>query len=601
MSIFQARSTACNILKALDQSIGVIEFDTAGRILKVNENFCAVVGYTAKELVSRHHSMFVTPEYASSESYKRFWEKLGRGEFDAAEYKRTGKNGRDVWIQASYNPVRSSSGKISKIVKIATDITAEKLRNAEIEAKLDAISRAQAIIEFLPTGEILTANQNFLDALGYTLGEVTGQHHRIFVEPTYAKSAEYIEFWAKLNSGQYVAAEYMRIGKGGRQVWIQASYNPIFDLNGKVAKVVKFATDVTQRVDAVNEVARGLAFLAANDLGYRIGTTLAAGFETLRDDYNTSMDKLQSSMSSIARTTNAIDSGAHELASAADDLAGRTERQAADLEETVAALDRIAGAGKAAAAGTGRARDIATATDKEAQQGVLVVRQTIAAMGAIEKSAQEIGNIIGVIDEIAFQTNLLALNAGVEAARAGEVGRGFAVVAAEVRALAQRSTEAAKEIKALISTSSTHVGFGVKLVADTGRSLESIMRQVGEMTAAVTAIASSSTDQAVSLTEVNAAIAQMDRLTQHNAAMVEETTAASHSLSGEVKSLSGLVGEFKIGLGAGETRRERSPAVRRDPRSTVVASLAPRTAPNSSHRLVANGVPVDASEGWEEF
>ncbi len=230
---------------AIEQSMGSIEFSLDGTVTDANPNFLALLGYTLDEIRGRHHSMFVTPAYAASPEYRAFWEKLRRGEFDAGEYKRLGKGGKEVWIQASYNPVRDENGKPAKVVKYATDITATKLRNAEFEGQLAAIDQSMATIEFALDGTILTANKNFLATLGYTLEEVRGRHHSMFVPPDFAASSEYRAFWEKLGRGEYEAAEYKRIGKGGREVWIQASYNPIRDLNGKPCKVVKYATDVT--------------------------------------------------------------------------------------------------------------------------------------------------------------------------------------------------------------------------------------------------------------------------------------------------------------------------------------------------------------------
>jgi methyl-accepting chemotaxis protein len=484
------------VLDALSRSLAVIEFDPTGKVLTANENFCKALGYDLGEIKGRHHSLFVEPDYARSADYREFWAKLGRGEYDAREYKRIGKGGKEVWIQASYNPVLNARGKVIKVVKAATDITAEKLRRAETEGKLSAISRAQAVIEFTTGGEILTANENFLNAMGYSLDEIKGRRHSMFVEPAYGQSAEYEEFWRKLNRGEFVAAEFKRIGKGGREIWIQASYNPIFDANGKVVKVVKFATDVTERVMAVNEIAAGLSRLAEQDLEQEIARQFHPSFEKLRADFNRSLDKLRSAMVRIAESAGAIEAGTLEIATASDDLSKRTEQQAASLEETAAALDEITTAVKKSAEGAAHARQVVSTADQDAKNSAHVMRQAVEAMQGIAKSSTQISQIIGVIDEIAFQTNLLALNAGVEAARAGEAGRGFAVVASEVRALAQRSAEAAKEIKGLISNSSIQVESGVKLVAETGQSLERIMTQVADINSVISDIAVGAQEQA---------------------------------------------------------------------------------------------------------
>src|SRR5262245_48425861 len=229
--------------------------------------------------------MFVEPSYAKSSEYADFWTKLGRGEFDAREYKRLGKGGKEVWIQASYNPVVSRSGRVTRVVKIAADITDAKRKATEDETKLAAIGRAQAVIEFTTDGTILTANDNFLNALGYRLDEIKGQHHRMFVDPAYASSPDYSRFWERLRGGEFVAAEFPRFGKGGKQIWIQASYNPIFDMNGRVSKVVKFATDVTDRVKAVATLGEGLGNLATGDLQQQITTPFPPALEKLRVDF----------------------------------------------------------------------------------------------------------------------------------------------------------------------------------------------------------------------------------------------------------------------------------------------------------------------------
>jgi methyl-accepting chemotaxis protein len=310
-----------------------------------------------------------------------------------------------------------------------------------------------------------------------------------------------------------------------------------------------------EQAEALRRLGDGLKNLAAGDLRTQLGEGFSAAYAQIRDDFNQAIDKLKQTMLSVVSSTDSIQAGTQEISTASDDLSRRTEQQAASLEETAAALDEITATVKKSAEGANHAREVVAAADGDAKKSALVVRQAVEAMDAIATSSRQITQIIGVIDEIAFQTNLLALNAGVEAARAGDAGRGFAVVASEVRALAQRSADAAKEIKGLISTSTTQVEHGVKLVAETGQSLERIMAQVTEINGIVIGIAAGAKEQATALDEVNSAINQMDQVTQQNSAMVEQSTAASHSLSQETSQLSALIGQFQVGAGR-DMRRE---------------------------------------------
>lgn len=542
-SIFGADEKA--VLAAIGRSHAIIEFDTSGVILSANQNFCDAFGYDLHEIVGKHHKMFVDPREAVSDEYKAFWDKLSKGMYDSARYKRYGKGGREIWIEASYNPVLRGS-KVYKVIKTATDITASVRQAHEDASKLSAISRSQAMIEFTPHGDIITANENFCTTLGYALSEIVGKHHRVFCEPNYAASDEYRQFWRRLASGEFIANEFVRYGKGGKEIWIQAAYNPILDMNGQVIKVVKFATDVSERMTAVTRLGLALRAMAEGDLRATIEEPFVPSMEQVRLDCNEAVMKLREALLTVGDNAQAISTNSNEMGAAAVDLSRRTEQQAASLEETAAALDQITATVKSAAESAARAANVTGGTRQAAERSGIVVGQAVEAMSHIEKSSQQISQIIGVIDEIAFQTNLLALNAGVEAARAGDAGRGFAVVASEVRALAQRSAEAAKEIKGLISVSTQHVGSGVALVGETGDALTSIVSQIGEISALVSEIAASSSEQATGLSEVNVAVNQMDQVTQKNAAMVEESTAATQKLAEESASLFQLLRQFKL-------------------------------------------------------
>jgi methyl-accepting chemotaxis protein len=250
-----ASAEAVGQIDAIGKSQAVIHFNLDGTIVEANQNFLSALGYSLEEVRGKHHRIFVAPEEAASHAYHLFWEKLGRGEYDAGEYKRLGKGGREIWIQASYNPIFDMNGRPFKVVKFATDITAQKLATADITGQIDAIGKSQAVIHFNLDGTIIDANDNFLSAMGYGREEVRGKHHSLFVTPDHARSDEYRRFWEKLRAGQYDSGEYLRLGKGGREVWIQASYNPILDMNGKPFKVVKFASDITQSMKARIQVA----------------------------------------------------------------------------------------------------------------------------------------------------------------------------------------------------------------------------------------------------------------------------------------------------------------------------------------------------------
>ena len=304
-------------LNAISKAQAVIEFSLDGKVLHANENFLNVLGYSLYEIKGQHHSMFVDPTYRSSPEYRMFWEKLGRGEYDAGQYKRIGKGGKECWIQASYNPIMDMNGKPFKVVKYATDITEQKLKAADFEGQLGAISKAQAVIEFSLDGKVLHANENFLNVLGYSLNEIKGQHHSMFVDPAYRSSPDYRMFWEKLGRGEYDAAQYKRIAKGGKEVWIQASYNPIMDMNGKPFKVVKYATDVTGQVKAADmlkqavEQTQEVVGLAKNgNLTQRVPLEGKTGaIKSLCEGVNSLMDTTAVILDDVMRVGNALATG----------------------------------------------------------------------------------------------------------------------------------------------------------------------------------------------------------------------------------------------------------------------------------------------------
>ena len=365
----------------------------------------------------------------------------------------------------------------------------------------------------------------------------------------------------------------------------------IFRRNGEAVKVAAQAQEIV-----VSGLGQGLSQLADGDLTYRINTAFPADYEMLRVDFNKTMETLTEAMSAVTRSASSIHTGASEIRSASDDLSGRTEQQAASLEETAAAMNQVTSMVQETARSAVEVNASIGEAHREATEGGAVVEKAVTAMGAIEKSASEISQIITVIDGIAFQTNLLALNAGVEAARAGDAGKGFAVVANEVRALAQRSAEAAKDIKALITTSSEQVGVGVGLVGETGSMLTRIVNRVGEISELITSISHSAETQASSLQQVNSSVGDMDKMTQQNAAMVEESTAAARNLASEADELTSLVARFRL-----ENSRSAPPAARRSAPASTPAPRAISKSTRSAPRSAGNLAIKDDADDWAEF
>src|SRR3954453_21042202 len=406
-------------ISAIGRAQAVIEFNLDGTIITANENFLATVGYKLEEIQGKHHAMFVAPSERDSAAYREFWAKLGRGEYEAAEYKRYGKGGKEVWILASYNPILDDAGKPFKVVKFASDITADKLKAANFAGQIEAIGKSQAVIEFSMEGNVLTANANFLGALGYSLAEIQGKHHSLFVAQDERESEAYRAFWANLNRGEFQSGEYERVGKGGKQVWIQASYNPIRDLNGNPFKVVKYASDTTAQVLARmrSEKVRGMM------------ESVAAGAEEL----NASVREISAAMSKSRETA-------------------------------MTAVDRV------------------EAADQQAQRLAL--------------AAESMSSIVQLIGDITGQINLLALNATIESARAGEAGRGFAVVASEVKNLANQAKQATDKIE-------QEIGNLTGISGDVIEALDSIKKAITDVSEYVTSTAAAVEEQSTVTSEMS--------------------------------------------------------------------------------------------------
>jgi methyl-accepting chemotaxis protein len=475
--------------------------------------------------------------------------------------------------------------------------TESKNQLAAYEGQLDAISKAMGVISFKLDGTIIDINENFLNVVGYSRDEVIGKHHRMFAEPALAASQDYVDFWAKLNRGEFDAGEYKRIGKGGKEIWLQASYNPILDMNGKPVKVIKYAADITEQkllqftieemLAAISEVMNAMS---GGDLTKFVEGAYEGEFAALQSAVNSTVTKMAETVKEINEAAINISSGASEISEGNTDLSQRTEEQASSLEETASSMEELTSTVRQNSDNARQANQLAASSREQAEKGGSVIKNAIDAMAAISASSRKVSDIIGVIDEIAFQTNLLALNAAVEAARAGEQGRGFAVVASEVRNLAQRSASAAKEIKELINDSGEKVKEGSMLVDESGRTLEEIVASSKKVGDIISEIAAAGAEQTQGIEQVNKAVTQMDEMTQQNAALVEEAAAASESLDEQGRQLERLMAFFNIGEEAA-AKPKRKPAPAPKP-----AAPAPAAKPAASRPAAPQG-----DDEWDEF
>jgi methyl-accepting chemotaxis protein len=420
---------------------------------------------------------------------------------------------------------------------------------ADHTGQLNAISMSQMVVEFTMTGDVITANDNFLALLGYQLADITGRPNAQFLFDADPDTPAYRQFWRDLADGQFKSGEYRRRARDGREVWIQSTFSPILGLDGVPYKVVQFATDVTARKQAVASVGASLVELAKGDLTQSIETPFQSEFEELRHALNGTVARFAEVVSQLRTTSRSLRAATGEILTGANDLSERTTRQAATIEETSAAMEQLAGT----VAGNSRmaedAAGKAQAVSRTAAQSGDVMTQANAAMERITQSSSKISNIIGLIDDIAFQTNLLALNASVEAARAGDAGKGFAVVAVEVRRLAQSAASASADVKSLVEQSASEVKGGSKLVSDAATRLTEMLEAARENSALVEAIARASRDQASSIDEVTTAVRTLDEMTQHNAALVEETNAAIEQTEAQARALDGIVDIFVLSDG----------------------------------------------------
>lgn len=472
-----------SIIQALDKSNARAEFDLNGNLISANDNFLSLMGYSLTEALSKNHRNFVDENYRASPDYAEFWNNLRRGEYQSGQFKRITKDGREIWLEAAYNPILKPDGTPAKIVKYATDVTAEKERYLDLVGKYDAILKSQAVIEFNMDGTILTANENFLKAMGYDLAEIVGRHHSLFVAPDYRESQDYRDFWEKLRRGDFLAAQYRRIGKGGREVWIEGSYNPIFNADGKPVKVVKFATDVTKQIALLDQLKKLI-------------------------DVNFAEIDQAVSQSTIETVT---------ASSAAMQTSGNVQLMAASAEEMAASITEISQSMTKSQSATDGAFDQAVLAGDSAQR--------------LSAAAAAMGGIVGLIQTIAGQINLLALNATIESARAGEAGKGFAVVAGEVKNLANQAARATEQITQEIE--------GIQAISkDVAAALDVIRQSIGTVRDHVTATAAAVEEQ-------SAVTRDMSGNMQNAASSVDTISRTVATISASIHQIETAVGKTK--------------------------------------------------------
>jgi len=583
-------------ITAVSKVQAVIEFNMDGTVITANENFLNAMGYNLNEIQGRHHSMFVEPDYKESMEYREFWAKLNRGEFEAREYKRFGKGGKEVWIEASYNPIFDENGTPVKVVKYANDITGQKMlstENLRIKTATDGASsnimvadndlnivymndtlrkmmqeseaELKKVLPNFDASKLIGTNidvfhknpnhqrsmlENITTMINTNI-KVGAFDFNLIVNPVKdengARMGTVVE-WKDMTQELAIEAEINEVVKAAAA----GNFTKRISVEGKEGFMLNLANNMNaigaNTQAATDDLARVLAELAKGNLTEKIKADYEGTFDLLKNSSNETAAQLMNIVSQVNQSAAEVAAASAELSTGSDDLSRRTETQASALEETAASMEQLAVTVKQNSENAEDANKLADKSRGLAIEGGDVAKQAVAAMSVIEDSSQKVSDIIGVIDDLAFQTNLLALNAAVEAARAGEAGKGFAVVAEEVRTLAQRSAQASNEIKSLITSSNTQVKNGVELVNNAGTSLNEIMESITKVADIVSEIACASSEQTQGIDEVNVAIAEMDDMTQQNSSLVEESTASARLLEGQAAEMQKLMSFFNVGV-----------------------------------------------------
>jgi methyl-accepting chemotaxis protein len=545
-------------MSCIDQACIVSETDLKGNITYVNDMFCEVAQYSRQELMGANHNIVRHPDMPK-EAFKDMWSTIGRGQTFKAIVKNKRKDGTPYFVFGVFTPVLGYNGKPVKYIGIRFDITEATEEKQEMKGIVDSINTSYGYIEFDITGNVLTANSNFLSTVGYALGEIEGKHHRIFVDPAFANSSAYVKFWDDLRNGIPQNGLFKRISRSGKEVWLQAVYSPVKDDTGKIVKFVKIATDVTESTEAAKdtqlaaeEVTRVLSSLSEGDLTQKYELETKGNLKVMGESLNKTIETLSELISVVVTNADNIAAASTQMSSSAQQLSEGATGQASSVEEISSSMEQMAANIQQNTSNSRQTEKISTQAAKDINDSKSSVIETV-------NSMKTIASKISIIGEISRQTNLLALNAAVEAARAGEHGRGFAVVAAEVRKLAERSQLAATEIDEVS-------GRSVDIAQKSGEMLNEVVPNIQKTSDLVQEITASSIEQSSGADQINSAIQNLNNVVQENAATAEEMAAGAEELNAQAEQLQEAVSFFKLDENDKKSfQKKANPVVSRKP------------------------------------